>query len=218
MFSDKISILNYRITDNDIASYNPYLKKMSQLITVNNHLDDDQLISLLMSKRNDFVADFSFTIPYYEVLRKVASHSPIVELGAGSGYWARCLAEMGAEVLAYDSFPPGEHSPWEWQEGNPWFDDSWYGIIRGDETAAASHPDRALFMAWPMPQSPMAYNSLINYMNSGGQTIIYIGDPHPASSGDEHFYELLYKQREIETLDLYSWPGIKEKLLIYSLK
>lgn len=217
MISAEHSILNYRISDNDIKSYNPYLQKLDKLINENRHLGINQLTSLLLDKRNDFVTDFSFTIPYYEIVQKVASYSPIVEIGAGSGYWARCLTEAGADVLAYDSFPPGEHSPWEWQKGNPWFDDSWYGIIKGDESAAADHPERTLFMAWPMPQSPMAYNALISYMNSGGRTLIYIGDPHPASSGDEHFYKLLYKQREIETLDLYSWPGINEKLLIYGL-
>ncbi len=217
MLSADHSILNYRITDNDIKSYNPYIQKLNKLIHDNIHLDFNGLTSLLMDKRNDFVTEFSFTIPYYEILSKVASYSPIVEIGAGSGYWARCLSEMGADVSAYDRFPPGEHSPWEWQKGNPWFDDSWYGIIKGDESTAAAHPDSALFMAWPMPQSSMAYNALTGYMNSGGKTLIYIGDPHPASSGDEHFYELLYKQREIETADLYSWPGISEKLLIYYL-
>jgi hypothetical protein len=48
--------------------------------------------------------------------------------------------------------------------------------------------------------------------------LIYIGDPHPSSSGDEHFYGELARHREIERIDLYGWPGINEKLLIYSLE
>jgi len=217
MFSIKHSILEYKIGEHDLRSGNPFLEKIKKIIDDNNNLDEQELASLLLSHRNDFVSDYCFTIPYYDVLTIVASYSPIVEIGAGSGYWARCLSRMGADVIAYDSFPPGEQSPGEWYKGNPWFDDSWYNIIEGDESAAAGYPDRTLFMAWPLPMNPMAYNALASYKNAGGKTIIYIGDPNPASSGDEYFYQLLYKHKEIEKIDLYGWPGTHEKLLIYSL-
>ncbi len=211
------SILNYKISDDDLKSYNPYIKKLKKIIDENFHMNTEDLESLLLTHRSEFVSEYSFTIPYYDILKKVASYSPIVEIGAGSGYWARCLSEFGADVIAYDSHPPGEHTPWEWQNGNPWFEDSWYSIIKDDESAAAHHPDRTLFMAWPIPLNPMAYNALLNYKNAGGKTIIFIGDPNPASSGDEFFYQMLYEHKEIEQSYLYSWPGINEKLLIYSL-
>jgi len=217
MYSLEHSILEYKICDGDLRLYNPYLKNLKKLIDENNNLDIEQLASLLLAHRSDFVSDYSFTIPYYDILNIVAAYSPIVEIGAGSGYWARCLSKIGADVIAYDTFPPGDHNPWEWYNVNSWFDDSWYNIIKGDESAAAHHPDRALFMAWPVPMNPMAYNALVNYKTAGGRTLIYIGDPHPASSGDEHFYQMLNTHKEIENIDLYSWPGIKEKLLIYSL-
>ena len=211
------SILEYRISDDDLKLYNPYLRKLKKIIDDNSQLGAAGLASLLLDKRDDFITEYCFTIPYYSILSTVASYSPIVEIGAGSGYWSRCLGEMGADVLAYDSNPPGDHSQWEWYRCNPWFDDSWYSITRGDESAAALHPDRALFMAWPMPMSPMAYNALVHYRNAGGRTLIFIGDPDPGSSGDESFYLELDRHREIERTDLYSWPGINEKLLIYSL-
>lgn len=217
MYSIEHSILEYRISENDLSLYNPYLKKLKKIIDDHGNIDTGELASLLNSQRHDIVSEFSFTIPYYSILQKVASFSPIVEIGAGSGYWARCLTEMGADVIAYDSFPPGEQNSWEWYNGNPWFDDTWYSINKGDHSAAAGHPDRTLFMAWPMPMNPMAYYALNSYKNAGGRTVIFIGDPHPGSSGDEYFYQLLYKHRELENTDLYSWPGIKEKLLIYSL-
>jgi len=217
MLSIEHSILDYKICSNDLISYNPYLKKLKSIIDENSTLDKGELASLLLTHRDDFITEFSFTIPYYEILKKIASYSPIVEIGAGSGYLARCLTEMEADVIAYDTFPPGDHSPWEWFEGNPWFDDSWFHIIKGDESSAAHHPDRTLLMAWPMPFSRMAYNALAGFKNAGGRTVIFIGDPHPGSSGDEYFYQFLYQHEEIENIDLYCWPGIKEKLLIYSL-
>ncbi len=218
MFPSGQSILEYRISDNDLKLYNPYLKKLKQFIDRNSSLSAADLASLLIEHRHDFVSQYSFTIPYYDILAKVASYSPIVEIGAGSGYWARCLNEMGADVIAYDSFPPGEHGSWEWDSWKSWFDESWFDVIEHDESAAALHPDRTLFLAWPMPMNLMAYNALCHYKNAGGKTLIFIGDPHPGSSGDENFYRMLAGQREIENISLYSWPGISEKLIIYSLE
>jgi hypothetical protein len=217
MLSTEHTILEYAISDDDVRMYNPYLQKLKKIIDDNISLNAGELASLLLEARNDLVTGYSFTIPYYDILKKVASYSPIVEIGAGSGYWARCLSEMGADVIAYDSHPPGEQSPWEWYGVNPWFDDFWYPILEGDESAAAHHPDRTLFLAWPLPMSPMAYNAMTGYKNAGGRVLIYIGDPHPASSGDEHFYQMLNAHKEIESIDLYGWPGINEKMLIYSL-
>jgi hypothetical protein len=218
MYSIEHSILDYNITEDDLRIYNPYLKKLKKIINDNSHLDRRALADILISQRPEIVSEYSFTIPYYDILKKSASFSPIVEIGAGSGYWARCLSEFGADVIAYDSFPPGGQSAWEWEKGNSWFDDTWFGIIEGDESAAAFHPDRTLFLAWPMPMNPMAYNTLVHYKNAGGHTLIYIGDPHPASSGDEHFYRELEKHKLVEKRDLYGWPGIHEKILIYSLE
>lgn len=217
MYSEEHSILEYKLSDNDLRSYNPYLKNLKKLIDDNRNLDADQLVTMVLDRRDDFVSEYSFTIPYYDILAELVSYSPIVEIGAGSGYWARCLSEMGADIIAYDNFPPGEASPWDLFGVNSWFEDTWYGVVKGDESAVSLHPDRALFMAWPMPMNPMAYNALVSYKNAGGKTLIFIGDPHPASSGDEYFYELLYSYKEIERTNLFSWPGIKEKLLIYNL-
>jgi len=217
MYSVEHSIIKYKISDDDLKSYNPYLKKVKKFIDDNANSELNELASLLMVKRHDFVSDYSFTIPYHAILKKAASYSPIVEIGAGSGYWARCLSEMGADVIAYDQWPPGGQKPWEWYRANPWFEDSWYPLIEGDDSSSAYHPDRTLFMAWPVPLNPMAYNALVSYKDAGGRIIIYIGDPHPESSGDEHFYQMLFEHREIDNIDLYGWPGIHEKFLIYDL-
>jgi len=211
------SILDYKACTEDFKIYNPYFLKIMSIIDKNKNLDIKEQISILLEVRDSLVTEYSFTIPYYDILKRISFFSPVVEIGAGSGYWARCLSKMGVDVVAYDILPPGENLPWEWQRCNSWFDDSWYNIIEGDERVASLHSDRALFLAWPMPMSPMAYNALHNYKKAGGKTVIYIGDPHPASSGDENFYEMLFAQKKIEEVDLYGWPGIREKLLIYSL-
>ena len=45
--------------------------------------------------------------------------SPLVEVGAGTGYWALQLRQMGVEFTALDSQPPGSRSRNLWHWGIP---------------------------------------------------------------------------------------------------
>ena len=42
-----------------------------------------------------------------ELLDALAERAPLVEVGAGLGYWAAALRARGVPVLALDSHPPG---------------------------------------------------------------------------------------------------------------
>ena len=49
---------------------------------------------------------YSHAIPTDEALDTIAEHAPLVELGAGTGYWAALLRLRGCDVAAYDIAPP----------------------------------------------------------------------------------------------------------------
>ena len=49
---------------------------------------------------------FSWAIPNEEALDAIAAVGPIVEIGAGTGYWAWLLQKRGVDVVAYDATPP----------------------------------------------------------------------------------------------------------------
>ena len=53
---------------------------------------------------------YSWAMPNEEALRCVVHHSKtcagIVEVGAGTGFWAALLASLGVDVLAFDKAPP----------------------------------------------------------------------------------------------------------------
>ena len=50
---------------------------------------------------------FSCAIPTEGALQAIADlKMPVVEVGCGSGYWARLLRGRGVDVLAYDLHPP----------------------------------------------------------------------------------------------------------------
>jgi len=46
------------------------------------------------------------TAPNSGALALLAARAPLVEVGAGTGYWAATLRRRGVDVLAYDLNPP----------------------------------------------------------------------------------------------------------------
>jgi hypothetical protein len=57
--------------------------------------------------RMEYVARYAFGVPTEEALAAIAAVSPrgVVEIGAGSGYWAALLRDRGVRVEAYDIAP-----------------------------------------------------------------------------------------------------------------
>jgi len=111
---------------------------------------------------------FSYVLPEPHLLRVVRRHSPLVELGAGTGYWTFLLRLMGADVVAYDSAPVGglrenRYHP----DVRPWTD-----VIHGDLHMLSYHSDRCLFICWPPTYSAL-WEALSFYT---GDWVIYVGD------------------------------------------
>jgi len=208
-------ITAYRLTENDRGISNPYLMEVIEFFKGPVFKVGERDIRIA-EKRAEFIHTYAFAIPTSDIISLIAGHSPIIEIGAGAGYWAWCLHQSGAVIKAVDSNPPDEGAPWDWQARNPWFDDTWYSVFEGDEYSAAEYPDRALFLCWPPPSNPMASRSLSEYRRAGGHTLIYLGDP--GSSGDEEFHREREQLRLLGKRKTWSWPGIDEYLFIYSME
>jgi hypothetical protein len=107
-------------------------------------------------------------LPQPHLLRVVRRHSPLVELGAGTGYWAHLLRLMGADVVAYDSAPVGG------LRENRYHPDArpWTPVLHGDLRILPLHADRCLFLCWPPTYSAL-WEALSFYR---GERVIYVGD------------------------------------------
>ncbi len=210
-------ITTYRFPEADRQIDNPYLEELRALVR---RLADSGADALqILNYRMELSSRYAFSVPTIGVLQLIAFHSPLVEIGAGAGYWARCLSQLGADIIAYDSLPPEDSLPWPhggWEQMNAWFDSEWYPVHNGDERFASLHPGRSLLLAWPLLDHPMAANALRNYLSAGGARMIYIGDE--SSSGDAEFHSAKRSLTLLTKHKLWSWPGVDDYIEIYAVK
>ncbi len=177
-------IFRYTPDELDFSIDNPYLHEILQY--KNTPLDEYQYWNL----RYELIKKYAFAIPTFTVLSIIQELSPIIEIGAGNGYWAYMLSQMGADVVAYDKYPPDEaYFPFVNHSNNIWFDEQWFDVHKGDAREAGNYPNRSLFLCWPEPQSTMALDALLAYTHAGGHTVVFIGDM--IACAESRFYNML---------------------------
>lgn len=162
------------------------------------------------TKRQTYCNEYAWAIPTDKVIDKIAKYSPLVELGAGTGYWAYLLCKAGADVVAYDINPPDK------QPKNPWHDrisQTWYEVLKGKPPKLTRHPDRALLLCWPPYDTPMADQALQYYR---GDTVIYIGEGTGGCTATDSFHTTLYnKWKQVDDFNIPQWSGLHDSCTIY---
>ena len=167
-------------------------------------------------------------------IARIAGATGVVEVGAGTGYWAAALCGRGVDVRAYDAAPVdcatahnGHHvlastSP-------PPF----AAVLRQDaRNAADAHPRRSLLLCWPPPEDDeslphearsMAADALGAYR---GETVCYVGEgapgvaegvppaASPATAGPVFFSALARDWTLQAHVPLPRWPTVRSGALL----
>lgn len=189
----------------------------------------------LDAARSELIARYGFAIPSDEALDAIGVVSPngVVEIGAGTGYWAGLLHERGVDVVAYDQEPPPS-------AGNAWFAGSrpWHPVERGDHLAGARHPDRTLLIVWPTRNETWAAAAIDAYHQAGGSAVAYVGEGPGGHTGDDVFHARLgqletcaqcaygstcspcvcgitAQWQHTHTVALPQWPGFHDDLHVF---
>lgn len=130
--------------------------------------------------RDRLIERYAFAVPTHAALAEIAAASPdgVIELGAGTGYWAMLLASMGVDVVAVDVDPPPSST-------NPWFgeSESWFDVAKGDELVPALYPARTLLIVWPTRGASWAADGVRRYHSAGGRCVAYVGEPPWGENG-----------------------------------
>ena len=100
------------------AAAEPQAMKSSRVPLINPYLDIRRTLAtradaLQLEVRKKLIWAYSWAVPSDEAVWALAELGPIVELGAGTGYWAWLIAQAGGKARAIDRAP--EHPP-RWVE------------------------------------------------------------------------------------------------------
>lgn len=154
----------------------------------------------LPARRRELAALFAWAIPDEGTLAVLCEHVPLVECGAGTGYWAALLQARGADVVPYDLAPPGR---------------PWTGIRRADSVAAArASGNRALFLCWPPFDGDRASYAALRAFR--GDVFLYAGGGADGPTGTVRFHrELALNWHPAEQAALANWPGLRDRLVVY---
>jgi len=176
---------------------------------------DQALLQRIKTYRARYTQMYAYAIPNEEALGAIHEYRPIIEIGAGTGYWSHLLRQLGTDVVCYDAFPPTPESG-----DNPFHPVTrcWTEVLRGTETALDRQPDRTLFVCWPPPGEPMAFRALHRYR---GEFFIYVGEQTLAdgvkgSTADDRFFELLTSEWElVKRVSLPNWELCWDALHVF---
>jgi len=155
--------------------------------------------------RSEYVERFGWAIPSDYALQRIADFAPIIEMGAGRGFWAACLEAERVNIVSYDIDPPVN---------------AWVDIKEGTPEILADYPHRSLLMVWPPyethPGAAMSYEALENYK---GEHVLYIGESKLGCTGTDEFHDRLEEEfDEIEWVKIPLWYGLNDSLFIYRRK
>jgi hypothetical protein len=117
---------------------------------------------------------YAFATPNTPALEKIASFSPLVEIGAGTGYWSQMLrlSFPKCTVVAYDKDPPTIQGKVIKPNDYHGKSRAWTQVLKGGPEVAAQYAQHALFLCYPPPDNAMALLALRAYT---GSTVCYVG-------------------------------------------
>jgi hypothetical protein len=170
-------------------------------------LDRDVGARLLRELRPALSHAFAYAVPNGRALDRIAASGRVVELGAGGGYWARCLAARGAEVAAFDRLRPAE-------DGSDHGRQLRHHLIRPGgpaEAAAELAAARALLLCWPpgmlfhdVSGAPVGYSTMgMEALDRfAGDTVVFVGERSKSFGSPAFFRRLGAELRLVELIEI----------------
>ncbi|OQR89726.1 hypothetical protein THRCLA_09616 [Thraustotheca clavata] len=213
-----------------LAFYNDFIakqpKEMNRLFDPS--LDDTKREELFEILDDSVASKYSWAIPDERALRIIKHYGPIVEMGAGSGYWGRLLQLRGVDIKCFDLHVPGE------EKGDVSDEDdedeqvrmTWMEVEQGTPEVLPEYKDRTLLLCYPDDfedsEESMALECLDNYT---GDTIIHIGEwlgqtvclPEPwgRTSAPEFQTRLAAVFHKVLQVPLPSWHSSMDTLTVW---
>ena len=149
------------------------------------------------------ISVFGYALLTRTVVDLLRRYSPLLEVGAGTGYWAYETDKAGGDIIATDP-RPASMTP----QQRPW---RFVYPLNGQE-ALVKHPDRNLLLCWP--ETSRWPNDTVRSFQ--GQYLIYIGEDRDGCTGNDEMFDALETlYRPIETLTIPQFAFNHDTLTVY---
>jgi hypothetical protein len=159
-------------------------------------------------RRDTFIERFGFAVPTPPAIKAISQfvgQRKVLEVGAGTGLWARLLSDAGVVVTAVDD--------WSGKYNKPMKVGTHYPIERVDGIEAVKrHEHKALLLCWPDYDDPIAAAALKAFC---GDRLVYIGEGESGCTGDDRFHKMLRHWELVQSIALPQWPGIHDELTLH---
>ncbi|MBO0884397.1 MAG: hypothetical protein J2P17_29515 [Mycobacterium sp.] len=162
-------------------------------------------------------AIYAYAIPSPETIAWVSEFCegrPLLEMGAGRGYWAAQLAAAGMVITAYDSEPPDQTENVSFPSASGQVD-TWHPVQdrRHFDRRVTAGSDDVLFLCWPPGWgNTMASDALAAFEQADGNRLIFIGEPKGGKTGDDAFFDALSAGWTLASQDtqFVSWWNVQD--------
>ena len=156
--------------------------------------------------RTKYALKYGYGVPCREVIHAVAQYGPLLEVGAGNGFWSFWLRSKGCDVIATDPKEAGMFN-----QKNHIND-----LVQIEAVEALQRfPNRNVLIVWPYYTSTWP-TDIVQRMKVG-QILCYVGEgplgccapPSFFSALNQHGVELIYMHRSP------AWHMVIDYLAIY---
>jgi hypothetical protein len=181
-----------------------------------NNDEDDFGLSLSLSMGRDMgVTKYGYAIPNREAISRIADFGPVLEVMAGTGFWAKLLAEeferrgIKGGIVAIDN-----HS---WSSENHDFQfGTFFPVLNGDAVDFATKEEsRSLLMIWPYMDN--VGNEVVRAYK--GKTIMIVTEGRGGCCGTDEMFDSLEELFDhVEDITIPCWAGVHDYLSIWERK
>jgi hypothetical protein len=159
--------------------------------------------------RHAFIRAWGFSIPCKEAVSALTKLSPLVEIGAGTGYWTSLLSAAGADILATDAQTSGRQASYGFTCAS-----SAETLNLDAVSAVRRYPERDVLCSWPSQEGCWDAEAALSMRQD--RFLALIATPRGGIAGSQALFDTLEAHFSlVEEVEIPQFPMVHDKLSIY---